>query len=155
MPFHGYARVSTLDQDLGIQRAALKAAGCKVVRAETASGSKRGGRTELEVLLDFAQPGNTLVVTCIDRLARSMKDLQGIVHGLKTKGAALRATGQPVDTGTAASKEVLQLLCPLDTVGEFGAGRLFAVLLLPTAVRSAVWLSSLPERCCDALLSTG
>ncbi len=76
MPLYGYARVSTFDQDLGIQRAALKAAGCKVVRAEKASGTRRDGRTELQVLLDFVQPGDTLVVTRIDRLARSMKDLQ-------------------------------------------------------------------------------
>ncbi len=70
MPLYGYARVSSFDQDLGIQRAALKAAGCKVVRAEKASGTCRNGRTELQVLLDFVQPGDTLVVTRIDRLAR-------------------------------------------------------------------------------------
>ena len=110
MPTYGYARVSTLDQDLGIQRAALRAAGCGVVRAEKASGGKRDGRTELQVLLDFVQPGDTLVVTRIDRLARSMKDLQDIVHELKQKGVALRATEQPVDTGTAAGKGFLDML---------------------------------------------
>ncbi len=107
MSLYGYARVSTLDQDLGIQRAALKAAGCKVIRAEKASGTRRDGRTELQMLLDFVQPGDTLVVTCIDRLARSMKD---IVHELKAKGVALRATEQPVDTGTAAGKTFLDML---------------------------------------------
>ncbi len=71
MASYGYARVSTLEQDLAIQRAALKAAGCGVVRAEKASGSRRDGRTELQVLLDFVQPGDTLVVTRIDRLGRS------------------------------------------------------------------------------------
>ncbi len=110
MPLYGYARVSTFDQDLGIQRTVLKAAGCKVVRAEKASGSRRGGRTELQVLLDFVQPGDTLVVTRIDRLARSLKDLQDIVHELKQKGVALRATEQPVDTGTAAGKAFLDML---------------------------------------------
>ena len=60
MPTYGYARVSTLDQDLGIQRAALRAAGCGVVRAEKASGSRRDGRTELQVLLDFVHPEDTL-----------------------------------------------------------------------------------------------
>jgi DNA invertase Pin-like site-specific DNA recombinase len=107
---YGYARVSTLDQDLVIQRAALKAAGCRVVRAETASGARRDGRTELQALLDFVQPGDTLVVTRIDRLARSLKDLQDIVHELKQKGVALRATEQPVDTGTAAGKAFLDML---------------------------------------------
>ena len=110
MPTYGYARVSTLDQDLAIQRAALKAAGASVVRAEKASGSRRDGRTELQVLLDFVQPGDTLVVTRIDRLARSIKDLQDIVHELKGKGVALRATEQPVDTGTAAGKAFLDML---------------------------------------------
>ena len=110
MSIYGYARVSTLDQDLGIQRAALKAAGCGVVRAEKASGSRRDGRTELQVLLDFVQPGDTLIITRIDRLARSMKDLQDIVHELKERGVALRATEQPVDTGTAAGKAFLDML---------------------------------------------
>jgi DNA invertase Pin-like site-specific DNA recombinase len=110
MPTYGYARVSTLDQDLTLQKTALKAAGCSVVRAEKASGSRRDGRSELQVLLDFVQPGDTLVVTRIDRLARSMKDLQDIVHELKEKGVALRATEQPIDTGSAAGKAFLDML---------------------------------------------
>jgi DNA invertase Pin-like site-specific DNA recombinase len=110
MVSYGYARVSTLDQDLTVQRQALRAAGCSVVRAEKASGSRRDGRTELQVLLDFMQPGDTLVVTRIDRLARSLKDLQDIVHELKSRGVALRATEQPVDTGTAAGKAFLDML---------------------------------------------
>src|ERR1700726_2365889 len=107
---YGYARVSTLDQNLGIQRAALKAAGCEVIRAEKASGTRRDGRSELQVLLDFLRAGDTLVVTRIDRLARSLKDLQDIVHELKGKGVALKATEQPVDTGTAAGKAFLDML---------------------------------------------
>ena len=62
------------------------------------------------MLLAFVQPGDALVVTRIDRLARSMKDLQDIVHELKAKGVALRATEQPVDTGTAAGKAFLDML---------------------------------------------
>lgn len=53
MPTYGYAPVSTFDQDLAIQRAALRAAGASVVRAEKGSGSRRDGRTERQVLLDF------------------------------------------------------------------------------------------------------
>jgi hypothetical protein len=90
---------STIDQDLRVQR--------EVIRAEKASGSRRDGHTELQVLLDFVRSGNTLVVTRIDRLARSMKDLQDIVHELKAKGVALRATEQPINTGTAAGKAFL------------------------------------------------
>jgi len=115
MSLYGYARVSTFEQDLGIQRNALKAAGCKVIRAEKASGTRRDGRTELQVLLDFVQPGDTLVVTRIDRLARSMKDLQDILHELKGKSVALRATEQPVDTGTAAGKAFLDMLGVFET----------------------------------------
>src|ERR1700710_226653 len=101
MPLYGCARVSTIDQDLRLQRATLKAAGCDVIRSEKATGSRRDGRTELQVLLDLVQPGDTLIVTRIDRLARSMKDLQDIVHELKAKGGALRAPAKPGDTGTA------------------------------------------------------
>jgi DNA invertase Pin-like site-specific DNA recombinase len=110
MSLYGYARVSTIDQDLRLQRAALKAAGCDVIRAEKASGSRRDGRTELQVLLDFVQPGDALIVTRIDRLARSMKDLQDIVHELKSRGVALRATEQPIDTSTASGKAFLDML---------------------------------------------
>jgi DNA invertase Pin-like site-specific DNA recombinase len=110
MPLYGYARVSSLDQDLSIQRAALKAAGCDVIRAEKASGTRRDGRTELQALLDFLREGDTLVVTRIDRLARSLKDLQDIMHELKARGVALKATEQPVDTGTAAGKVFLDML---------------------------------------------
>ncbi len=110
MPLYGYARVSTIDQDLAVQRAALKAAGCDIIRAEKASGARRDGRSELQVLLDFLRQGDTLVVTRIDRLARSVKDLQDIVHELKAKGVALKATEQPVDTATAAGKAFLDML---------------------------------------------
>jgi DNA invertase Pin-like site-specific DNA recombinase len=83
MSIYGYARVSTIDQDLSIQQTALKAAGCEVVRAEKVSGTRRDGRTELQALLDFLHAGDMLVVTRIDRLARSIRDLQNIVHELR------------------------------------------------------------------------
>ena len=110
MPLYGYARVSAVDQDLAIQEEKLRAAGCAVVRAEKRSGADRADRTELRLLLDFLHPGDTLVVTRIDRLARSVKDLQDIVHELKAKGVALKATEQPIDTGTAAGKAFLDML---------------------------------------------
>ena len=107
---YGYARVSTAGQDLTLQRSALKAAGCAVIREEKASGSSRQGRQELGILLEFLRPGDTLVVTRIDRLARSMRDLQDIVHSLKDRGVALRATEQPIDTSSAAGKAFLDML---------------------------------------------
>jgi DNA invertase Pin-like site-specific DNA recombinase len=89
---YGYARVSTLDQDLTIQHAALEAAGCMRIFEEKKSGTRRDGRTELQVLLECVSEGDTVIVTRIDRLARSMKDLQDIVHELKEKGVSLKAT---------------------------------------------------------------
>ncbi|MGB6492667.1 MAG: recombinase family protein [Methylocella sp.] len=107
---YGYARVSTDDQDLTIQRTALRQAGCAMIREEKRSGTKLDGRAELQTLLDFIQPGDTLVVTRIDRLARSVLDLQTIVAKLKERGAALRCTEQPIDMTTPAGKAFLDML---------------------------------------------
>jgi DNA invertase Pin-like site-specific DNA recombinase len=110
MPTYGYARVSTIDQDLSLQRRTVTAAGCDVIRAEKASGARRNGRTELQVLLDFLRPGDTLVVTRVDRLARSIRDLQDIVHELHERWVTLKATEQPIDTRTASGKAFLDML---------------------------------------------
>src|SRR2546423_3485264 len=110
MALYGYARVSSIDQDLTIQETALRAVGCAVVRSEKSSGTQRAGRTELEVLLTFLRPGDTLVVTRIDRLARSIKDLQDIIHDLKAHDITLKATEQPIDTRNAAGKAFLDML---------------------------------------------
>lgn len=85
----GYARTSTVDPNLDTQIEALTAAGCGMVRQEQRSGATLDGRPELKTVLDFIHPGETLVVTRIDRLARSMQDLQTIVAKLKEKGAHL------------------------------------------------------------------
>src|SRR5246127_1372253 len=106
----GYARVSTSDQSLEIQEAALKAAGCGVIRAEKRSGTSTSGRAELQTVLDFLRAGDVLMVTRIDRLARSIGDLQDIVRAVKAKGASLKATEQPIDTSTAAGKAFLDML---------------------------------------------
>lgn len=105
--------MSTTDQDVTLQADTLKRAGCDLIRIETASGTSRAGRTELTSLLDFIRKGDTLMVTRIDRLARSVGDLQDIVRSLRAKGADLKATEQPIDTTTAAGK------CFLDMLGVF------------------------------------
>lgn len=110
---YGYARTSTTDQNPEAQVAALEAAGCDVIRTEQKTGTKLEGRTELATLLDFMRPGDVLTVTRVDRLARSIFDLQTIVQTLKSKGVALQCTEQPVDTTTAAGK------CFLDMLGVF------------------------------------
>ena len=109
----GYARVSTTDQDLTLQVDKLKAAGCDVVRQERASGTSTEKRKELQTVLDFIREGDMLLITRVDRLARSIADLQDIVRTLKAKGAALKAIEQPIDTSTAAGK------CFLDMLGVF------------------------------------
>jgi DNA invertase Pin-like site-specific DNA recombinase len=106
----GYARVSTTDQNLDIQIAALKSAGCDVIRSEKRSGTSTKGRTELQTVLDFLRKGDCLMVTRIDRLARSIGDLQDIVRAVKAKGASLKATEQPIDTTSAAGKAFLDML---------------------------------------------
>src|SRR5205085_7337357 len=106
-------RLSTNDQNLEIQEAALKGAGCEVIRAEKRSGTSTSGRAELQTVLDFLRKGDVLMVTRVDRLARSIGDLQDIVRALKAKGASLKATEQPIDTSTAAGK------CFLDMLGVF------------------------------------
>jgi DNA invertase Pin-like site-specific DNA recombinase len=106
----GYARVSTTDQNLEIQVAALKAAGCDVIRSEKRSGTSTKGRTELQTVLDFIRDGDALVVTRIDRLARSIADLSDIVRTIKAKGATLRATEQPFNTGNIYGELTVNLL---------------------------------------------
>ena len=110
---YGYARVSSVDPSLAVQEDTLMAAGCQTIRSEKVTGTTRDGRTELATLMDFIREGDTLVVTRIDRLARSIGDLQDIVRALKAKGAMLKATEQPIDTSTAAGK------CFLDMLGVF------------------------------------
>ncbi|GJD50803.1 DNA-invertase hin [Methylobacterium crusticola] len=103
----GYASVSTTHQDLSLQLTALKAAGCEVIRSEKISATSTNSRVELATILAFIGVGDTLV---IDRLARSIGDLQDIVSTLKAKGAILQATEKPIDTGTAAGKAFLDML---------------------------------------------
>jgi DNA invertase Pin-like site-specific DNA recombinase len=110
---HGYARVSTSDQDLTIQLEALRRAGAEAIHQEKRSGTTKEGRAALATLLAVLQPGDVLMVTRIDRLARSIGDLQDIVRALKARGIALRATEQPIDMTTAAGK------CFLDMLGVF------------------------------------
>jgi hypothetical protein len=110
MTLFGYARVSTIDQDLGIQEAALRAAGCQTIRSEKKSGVERGARTELQILLDFLRAGDTLVVTRIDRLARSMNCFDDLSRSFSWRhldacGAADLKAVRSVPEGDAAGLE--------------------------------------------------
>ena len=106
----GYARVSSFDQDTGIQRDALDRAGCNVIFEEQRSGTQREGRAELERALKVLRPGDALVVTRLDRLGRSLRDLANIAHEIEEAGAHLRVLEQHVDTSTAAGRAFFGML---------------------------------------------
>ena len=110
MKKYGYARVSSIGQDLTVQIDSLTQAGCEVIRQEKVSGTSIQGRHELNTLLEFLREGDELVVTRIDRLARSVRDLQNIVYDLNEKGVILSATEQPINTRTSAGKCFLDML---------------------------------------------
>ena len=110
MAFVGYARVSTIDQNLDIQLAALKNAGCKKIFSEKKSGTSKKDRTALDECMEYIREGDTLVVTRIDRLTRSILDLQTLLHYLKEKEIHLKALEQPVDTSNASGKFFLDML---------------------------------------------
>ena len=110
MAKYGYARVSSAGQDLSLQVESLENYGCDAVRKEKVSGMSTQGRQELQLLMEFLREGDELVVTRIDRLARSIRDLQNIVYELRQKGVVLKATEQPIDTSTSAGKAFLDML---------------------------------------------
>src|ERR687891_2447550 len=97
-PTVGYARVSSTGQDLALQLEKLGVAGCNKVFKEKRSGVD-AGRPELKRCLDYLRDGDTLLVTKIDRLARSTSDLYRIVSLLADKGVAFKVTDDPaIDT---------------------------------------------------------
>jgi len=113
MATYGYARCSdprSTTMSLEVQIEALRAAGCTVIRSERRSGTTLQDRTELKTLLDFLREGDTLCVTRVDRIARSVTDLMIIVRILEQKGVALKATEQPIDTSSAVGRSLLSML---------------------------------------------
>ena len=106
----GYARVSTTDQNLALQFEAPNKAGVVTVFSEKASGTMRTGREELDKLLGVLSEGDALVVTRLDRLGRSLRDLANIAHELEERGASLRVLEQAVDTSSAAGKAFFGML---------------------------------------------
>ena len=105
----GYARVSTDDQTLDQQRAALKAAGCKRIYEEKVSGAKRD-RPQLAALFDQLRAGDVVTITRLDRLARSTRDLLDIAERLDAAEAGLRSLAEPwADTTSPAGRMVLTI----------------------------------------------
>ena len=108
-----YLRVSSTSQSLEVQRDAVKKVNVQKIFEEKVSGTSTQGRDKLKECLDFVREGDELVITRIDRLARSVLDLQLIIKELTDKGVALSATEQPISTKDATSK------CFLDMLGVF------------------------------------
>lgn len=106
-----YARVSTLDQNTDSQEQALKVAYPDgTYRQEKTTGTSMVKRDMLNLILDMVSPGDKLVVWKLDRLARNLHDLTGIVSTLESKGASLEILDQKIDTSTATGKAFLQML---------------------------------------------
>ena len=108
-----YIRVSSSSQSLDVQREAVQNYGVTKIFEEKVSGTSTQGRDQLKECLEFVREGDELVITRIDRLARSVLDLQLIVKELNEKGVTLTATEQPISTKDATSK------CFLDMLGVF------------------------------------
>ncbi len=115
MAVYGYARVSTDGQTLASQEAQLMAAGCGKVFAEKVSGA-RTDRVELAKLLKRIEAGDLLIITRLDRLARSTRDLLNILHGLAEKGAKFKSLADPwCDTTTPHGELMVTILGGLAT----------------------------------------
>ena len=107
----GYARVSSVGQSLELQRGQLQAAGCEKLFEEKRSGRTAADRPQLQAALEFVREGDTLVVTRLDRLARSITDLRQMVDGLAAKGVGFRCLQQgALDTTRSDGKLLLNIL---------------------------------------------
>jgi DNA invertase Pin-like site-specific DNA recombinase len=108
----GYCRVSTIEQNMTAQLDLLHQAGCQEVFKEKRSGS-RIDRPELRKLLDYIRKGDTVMVTKLDRLARSTKDLLSIAEEIKKKGADFEVLNIHLDTKSPTGQLMLTLLAAI------------------------------------------
>lgn len=104
----GYARVSTDDQHLDLQRDALRKAGCERVFEDTASGAK-AERVGLVALMEVLRAGDTVVIWRLDRLGRSLKNLIALVERLEAVGVGLRSLQEKIDTTSSGGRLVFHL----------------------------------------------
>ena len=106
----GYARVSSSGQSLGVQQEKLKDAGIERMFEEKRSGKRADARPQLQAMLDYVRDGDVVVVTKLDRLARSMRDLLNIVDQLNEKGVGFKVLDQAIDTTTPEGAMTYQIL---------------------------------------------
>lgn len=104
----GYARVSTDDQNLDLQRDALQATGCGKIFEDQINGAK-AERPGIQAALHFARPGDTLVIWRLDRLSRSLKDLIEMVKHLESKGIGLKSLQESIDTTSSSGMLIFHL----------------------------------------------
>lgn len=104
----GYARVSTDDQNLNLQRDALNQTGCEQLFEDQFSGAK-AERPGLQQALQYARAGDTLVVWRLDRLSRSLKDLIEMVTLLESKGIGLKSLQEAIDTSSSSGKLIFHI----------------------------------------------
>jgi DNA invertase Pin-like site-specific DNA recombinase len=105
----GYARVSTLDQNLDLQKDALTRAGCERIFEEKKSGRAGTKRPEFEAALTYLRPDDILVVWKLDRLGRSLVEMMRTIDGLRTKEIHFRSLTEQFDSGTAHGRFALQV----------------------------------------------
>jgi DNA invertase Pin-like site-specific DNA recombinase len=111
MAIIGYARVSSVGQSLDVQLEQLRAGGCEKVFSEKFTGTTTKGRDQLGAALDYVREGDVLVVTRMDRLARSLVDLRNVVDQLNAKGVGFRALQQgAIDTTRSDGRLMLNIL---------------------------------------------
>lgn len=111
----GYARVSSTGQSLDIQMAALKAAGCSKIYHEKISGTT-AARPRFQALKSYLREGDTLVVSKLDRLARSVLDLNKFIDDMEKRSVRVQILNQSIDTATPTGKMMIQMLA---AVAEF------------------------------------
>ena len=104
----GYARISTDDQNLDLQRDALKNAGCETIYEDTISGAK-AARPGLDSVLEYARESDVIVVWRLDRLSRSLKDLIEMVSLLDSKGIGLKSIHESIDTSSSTGKLIFHI----------------------------------------------
>jgi DNA invertase Pin-like site-specific DNA recombinase len=108
----GYARVSTKDQNLSLQKDALRKEGCELIFEEKASGAK-SDRPELRRMIDQLRKGDIVIIWKLDRLGRSLRDLVNLVTEIQDKGAGLKSLNDSIDTTTPQGKLTFHLFAAL------------------------------------------
>lgn len=108
----GYARVSTQDQNLELQREALSKIGCRKVFEDKGSGS-RAERPGLAAALEMLREGDTLVVWKLDRLGRSVKQLIDLIDVISKKGVQFKSLTDSIDTGTPSGRFFFHVMASL------------------------------------------